>query len=261
LDDLGIPEAKDGQLRPTLDKIELAFANNFSYFKKKIEQGFTRLLIVPFGLPIEELRRKYADRLVVHNLAGRLFAEGDSTIPLGLNEIDPVYKWIGYDVQPMVYFPKKFDPYHHKGLTKDQVVAKYGFWQVYLIQNLSVLEKNKEVLAFNGRQPLKRGLKPIEYLQKIHTESQYEDEVGLTPEIWLMKALASLEEKNQVIDDCQGYGILSYNLAAYFPNSDRLSSTYWSRDNMRAYLVRSGGWDDSSQFGAYSAVRVGPTLE
>jgi hypothetical protein len=87
-------------------------------------------------------------------------------------------------------------------------------------------------------------------------EGQYKNEFGTTPEEWLMQAITMLEEKNQVIDDYQGNGKITYNTGGYFPASGDVPYAYWFRDNRQANLDRNVPTFRDDYFGARSAVRV-----
>jgi hypothetical protein len=96
---------------------------------------------------------------------------------------------------------------------------------------------------------------PKEYLEAIGT-GEYQNESGMTPEEWLMQAITTLEEKNQVIDDWRGKGSIAYNTGAYFQASGGVPSACWSRDLQQAFLDGDGPTDRSDVIGARSAVRV-----
>ena len=87
-------------------------------------------------------------------------------------------------------------------------------------------------------------------------EGQYKNEFGTTPEEWLMQAITMLEEKNQVIDDYQGNGKITYNTGGYFPASGNVPNAYWCRGVQRADLNRGDPTDRDDNIGARSAVRV-----
>lgn len=255
LDKLGLPEIIKGQPRPTLDQIKTGFAENPEFFKKKIEQGFTKLLIVPFGLPLEQLRQTYGEQLKLHKAAGALFAEADPATALDLNDSEPVWKWDGYDDQEQAYFPTKLDATNHGGLTKEQTIAQRGAWQVLLVEE-DVIPRAGVGKTLGGRQQLEAGLSPIDYLNKLASDPQYAGEEGLTPEMWLIKALARLDEKNEVMDNYQGNGSLCYNLGVYFPKPAYVSCAYWNRGARQAHLGGDGRARVDAGCGASSAVRV-----
>jgi hypothetical protein len=106
-----------------------------------------------------------------------------------------------------------------------------------------------------GRPRIEANKTPKEYLEAIGT-GEYQNESGMTPEEWLMQAITTLEEKNQVIDDWQGKGSIAYNTGAYFPASGRVPYACWGRGIRRAYLDRDDPARGNGGIGARSAVRV-----
>jgi hypothetical protein len=252
---LGKTETLNGEHYPTLDEIRERLLSKKEVMEKKIEQGFTKLLIVPFGMDLNLLAHHYGEALKIHAAAGKLFAEGDPNTPLELNEDEPVYVWEGYNNNDEpIYFPTTYDPNAHGGMMKPQAMSKFGAWQIYLVEETPIPREGKGK-ELGKRKQLEANLKPTQYLEKLK-EDAYKDEVGSTPELWFMKALTRLEEKNEVIDDIDGKGSLSYNLGAYFPNSANVSCAYWSRGARKASVGGRDVSDQRSDYGAASAVRV-----
>ena len=206
-------------------------------------------------MSIEELRQKYGEQLKAHKASGKLFAEGDQATEEKLDTTNPVYKWDGYDNKKMVYFPTALDPQNHGGLTKEEAISTYGAWQVYLVEETPIPRERKGI-SKGGRKQLETGLTSIQYLEKLQTDPQYEKEIGLTPELWLMKALTRLNEKNEVLDDYQGKGSISFNLGTYFPQPAGVVGSGWDRGGRQVFLGRLGAGDSVENYSASSAVRV-----
>jgi hypothetical protein len=255
LDRLGIPETLLGTPRPTLEQVRDRLLAKQELCAQKIEQGFRKLLLVPFGMSISDLAKLYEDELKEHNVKGMLFAEADPATPLALDTNQPVLVWDGYKNEEMRYFPDQFDQANPSGFSKQEVLDRDGPWQVVLVEDTPIPRVgNGQVLL--GRKQLEAGESPGAYLAKLKTDPQYAGEEGLTPELWLMKALTRLAEQNQVIDDHGGKGSLSYNLGAYFPKSAFVANACWYRDLARASMGRNDADHAVSGNGASSAVRV-----
>ena len=62
----------------------------------------------------------------------------------------------------------------------------------------------------------------------------------MTPEDQITYAMLYLEQTNQVVDDWQGKGLLSYQLGAYRLAFGDIPCAGWSRDFSQAYL----GWSN-----------------
>src|SRR3989338_714938 len=84
---------------------------------EKMEQGFTKIIIEPFGYSFDALSEKYKKALLQHHKDGKLLAtkekSTDQNETLDLDENQPVWKWEeGYNhcdtEDKIVYFPKEF---------------------------------------------------------------------------------------------------------------------------------------------------------
>ena len=283
LNELGLleilPEAKDIGIvaidgkeypMPEQEDIERIFRENKEVFKKKMEQGFTEMEIVPFGLPLERLIKTAEKAILNHHKEGKLFSnrnnpedESEELVPLEVDENHPLYFWDGYnnaDINgEMVYFPLSFDkdPEKHRGKTKDQIIkeTKQGFQIILREKNLNIPRAGKGE-TIGGRKQIEASQTPHEYLKKIQTEEGYINEEGQTPEDWLTIFLTHLEKHNQVIDDYQGNGSLAYNTGAWFPVRGSVSYARWGRGSRRAGLDCGGPGAQGGGCGARGRVRV-----
>ena len=246
---------------PTLDQIKEKILEKESILKKKIEQGFVKLLIVPFAMPLESLIDKYRQTILKHHKNHTLKATNGDT--LELNENEPVWVWDKYNNadtnNKLIYYPKEFSS-NHQGHTKQALLNSpsdnLAGWHVLLIEDLPDLPAETKGETINQRKQLESNQTPKQYLETLQTDPQYQHEQGLTPEDWLIYAISQLEEKNQVIDDWQGKGKVSYNLGAYFPFSGDVPLGYWNRGSRRAYLGGNVPRSRHSGFGLRSAVGI-----
>ncbi|MDO8492172.1 MAG: hypothetical protein Q7S34_00835, partial [bacterium] len=94
---------------------------------------------------------------------------------------------------------------------------------------------------------------PKEYLKAIQNEKMYQNEAGLTPEEDLIYAISHLEETNEVLNDYQGKGSISYNLGALFPASGGVPFSCWDRADRHAHL----GWHAFGHRNPGCGVRLG----
>ncbi len=215
----------------------------YELLRRKVEQGFRELIMVPFASRLNDLPDAYAYQLRQHKLDCQLFGEEEPSATssgkvakvLNLNTAWPVKKFEEYQIQELVYFPTSFAPQNHGGFNKEEAVVRKGAWQVYLIEETFIPRKG-DGLIVNGRKQLEAGLTPRQYLELLQTDPQYSGEIGLTPELWLMRALTHLKKKNQVTDDFRGKGSINCNLSTYLEVSDTVPCAYWSRDSYLAYL-------------------------
>ncbi len=236
----------------------------YELLRRKVEQGFTKLIMVPFASSLNDLVDAYANQLVRHNLEGRLFGEGKSPAAnagkvaelLWLETSEPVYKWTAYDSEETAYFPTSFDSENDTGLTKQEAITQKGGWQVYLIEETPIPKIGKGANK-NGRQQLETGLSPRQYLERLQADPQYKGEVGLTPESWLMRALTRLKERGEVIDDSEGTGAINYILGLYIAGGGQcVSRANWSRGRFQASLGGFHAENSDLSIGASTAVMV-----
>jgi hypothetical protein len=233
---------------------------NKEILKTKIEQGFTKLLIVPFGMKLDDLIEKYKQVILKHHKEGKLLATKEKSTdpdePLELDENQPVRVWDKYQnadtENKLVYFPKNFSE-NHQGKTKQEILKEQGGFNIILTEDLPNIPGAGEEKEIKGRKQFENFRTLNQYLEALKTDPQYKNEQGMTPEDQITYAITHLEQFNQVIDDYQGNGLASYQLAAYFPADGTVP---WYRDSRRAYLNREDPRYAALANGVRSAVRV-----
>ena len=233
---------------------------------EKMEQGFIKLIIEPFAYSFDALSEKYKKAIVQHHKDGKLLAtkenptDPDEKLELDTNQ--PLWRWEdGYSKcdteDKIVYFPKEFSK-NHGGKTKKELLASdsSNAWRIWLVEDMPNIPREGKGKEVGKRHQLEANKSPTEYLKLLQTKSEYKNESGLTPEADIMYALTNLEETNQVTNDYQGKGLLSYQIGAYFPSSGYVPYSYWNRAARRAYLYRSGPTDRHEYYGVRAGGRV-----
>jgi hypothetical protein len=243
---------------PTLEDITIRILERQEFFETKADQKFVKLLLVPFGMPLDDLIARFKQYLLDYKNAHPGF---------DLDKTEPVWMWeAGYgsaDVTGfLVYDPKSFDR-DHQGKTKAQILETGDAWRILFLQSA---RGNK---GFRGiprggkgttegtatpRPDIETGKTPIQYLF-----SAPEGEHGMTPEEWMLLFMAHLEETGEPIDDfVNGTDSAAYLTGAYFVGSGDVPDARWYRDNRRAYLylVRSVPRSLVPDLGVRGAVRV-----
>ena len=244
---------------PTYQEIlESITPETLKLIERKVEQGFTKLRLVPLGMPLEVLAERYKRVLLEHHSNGTLLSTDGAK--LELNRDDPLYLWEGYkgaDAEgKLVYFPKQFDPGNHQGKTKQELIDEREAWQVLLIEDLPDLPAEGQGKTLGSRKQLEANQSPKEYLNLTQSEAAYQGEQGLTPEGWLVCAITELAETNRQIDDWQGQGKYCYNFGAYFPSVSLVPNAYFYRDDCRAHLGRYYPGSARQDRSARSAVKI-----
>jgi hypothetical protein len=257
----------DGKEYPVPKPAEITkmLEENKEMVLKKMEQGFTKLVLEPFAYSFDSLSKKYEKSILQHHKNGKLLATKENPTdpdePLALDENEPLWRWEdGYNhcdtEDKVVYFPKEFSK-DHGGKTKKELLAldpknAWGIWLLEDMPNIPRENKGKEV---GKRHQLEANKTPNEYLELFQT-NEYKNESGLTPEADIMYALTNLEEKNQVTNDYDGKGSISYQVGAYFPSSGYVPYSCWDRSIRQARLDGSYPAFRSSRYGVRAGVRV-----
>jgi len=247
---------------PNYEEVERHMSERSEALKIKIEQGFTKLLLVPFGMSLDTLAEKYKETILKHHSQGKLFATKkeptDPDVPLELDTNQPLWIWDEYkgadQSGKLVYNPKEFSQ-NHGGKTKTELLGTDAGWRILLIEDMPNIPRQNQGKTLGTRPQLEANMIPRQYLEKLGLDS-YKDEVGMTPEDQLTYTIIHLETTNQVIDDYQGNGSVSYQIGAYFPASELVPSAFWYRDDRQAYLSRDNAGDRAEDLGVRSAVRV-----
>ena len=233
---------------------------------EKMEQGFTKIVIEPFAYSFDTLSEKYKKAILDHHKNGKLLATKekptDPDEPLALDENEPLWRWEdGYShcdtEDKLVYFPKEFSK-NHGGKTKRELLASDASngWNVWLLEDLPNIPREGKGQEVGKRKQLETNKTPSEYLKFLQTKSEYKNESGLTPEADVMYALTNLEETNQVTNDYDGKGSISYQVGGYFLSSGDVPDSYWHRGNRQAHLGRRDPTPRRSLFGVRVGVRV-----
>jgi len=243
---------------PTFEEIQSRITpEKAAILEKKQEQGFSKLLVVPFGMKLDDLIGKYRELLLKKDSEGKLLATDGSKLDLDRNQA--VWMWSEYNQADingkLVYDPQSFDE-NHQGKTKQELINRGSPWRVELIEDCPDLPAEGGGKTVGDRPQLEANQSSNDYLNTIKTNPDYTGEKGLDPESWLTYAITSLEEGKGQIDDYQGQGKISFLTGAYFTGSVNVPLAYWSRVGRRAYLGGSAPSGSASDLGCRSSVEI-----
>jgi len=223
---------------PTPETIEAEIKKNQEKYETKINQGFTQILLVPFASPLDRLIDTLGQRILSHHREGKLLAtkinpnEPDTKLEVDTNQ--PVWVWDTWrnsDVSGQcAYYPQSFDPSHHQGRTKQEILntqtqnqSPFPGWRVLLVEPNMNIPREGKGKTIGGRPQLEANKTPAEYLKLLQTHPQYAQEQGTTLEDWLTLFITHLEKTNEVIDDYQGRGSIAYLMGSFNPASGILA--------------------------------------
>ena len=235
---------------------------NLEIIKEKSAQGFTKMLIVPFGYDLKTMAEKFNDKVMELDRAGLnpdgssnpdkgIFGAGGEKVEFNREDADyPVYVWEGWDENQMVYYPKQYDKDNHGGLSKKDAIKINGAWQICFVEDMAVipLEADEKKDVIGGRKRIDRkgsciksqtGTPQIQQFhaamqdkEKMANPAKYRHEKGQTNEQCLWMQLTSLLEKEiPVLMDYENgefrgtYLTESYNIASH-----GVPVVYWSQN-------------------------------
>ena len=255
--DMGFYDINHEQRRiPTYEEILERARAKKEFLEKKREQGFTQLLVVPFGMKLREIADRARDLMLKKHKEGKL--KGTNGDKLELDEEMPVWmdeKYQAGDVDisgDLVYDVEKFDKAKHGGKTKQEILGETNGWDIMFIEDMPDLPAEGKGKTVGGRKQLEANKTPEQYLKKMKEDEQYAGESGMTPEAELAYFMHYLQKNNQVIDDWEGSGKTNWNLGGYLKSAGGVCCSFWSRSVRRLRLR----WFDSDlHFGIY-AVRA-----
>ncbi len=230
-------------------------------YKEKISQGFTKLLIVPFGYPLATIQARYAEALLKHHKAGKLLDRGRNRLDLDIS--CPLYVESKFDKSDetgdLIYYPKQFNIQNHGGHTKQELLNDpaqpfHGF-HILLIKPDLTIPREGQAKTTGTRTDLATNQPSKKYLTTIQTEPQYRQEQGMTLEDSLILALTTLHETDRVIDDFENNeDSINLSIANLYKPSSLVPYSHWDRDSRRARVSGGGPGTRHGVSGARVAV-------
>src|SRR3989339_2084580 len=106
---------------PTLEQIAMRLFERRETLRTKHDQGFTKLLLVPFGMSLDTLRETLKQLLLKYKKDNPTF---------NLDTHEPLWAWSDYqgadigDSPNLVYYPQSFTKEGHGGKTKAQILEE-----------------------------------------------------------------------------------------------------------------------------------------
>jgi len=274
---------------PTLEQIASRLFERRETLETKHDQGFTKLLLVPFGMSLDALQETLKQFLLSYK-------QNNPTFDLDTDK--PFWIWGDYQGADMgespnlVYHPKSFDE-NHQGKTKVQILKEQGNnqdsfpgWTIHLFQPSDPTDSHSSGFAPIPRQgqgtpqgdltprppfrergdrpPLEADQSPNEYLSLLQSSkddpnSPYSQESGMTPEDWIMAFMTHFSETKKPLDDVWNPANTEsycYLTGAFFSSFVRVPCACWRRDCHRAYLRWNDPRSQDGDFGLRFSVVV-----
>lgn len=215
--------------------------------EKKTEQGFTKLLLVPFAMPLSVLITRYKQFLLKTHQESGIKATDGST--LELNTQDPLYVWEDLTQCDNPGTPPdkqiEYQVTNYDGKTKEQRGGKYkdelledpnNAWQILLLEDNPDLPAEGKGQTIENRKQLGANQSPKDYLKLLQTQEQYQNESGLTPEAALTNWLTYLQQEHTAVDDYRGQGKINWLVGNFV--SGCVPNFSWDRGYRQPHLSR-----------------------
>jgi hypothetical protein len=252
---------------PKQEQIIEIFKQNKDLIDEKKRQGFTKLLIVPYALPISTLIDITNAVILSHKIKEKLFQtklnpqDPDESIKNdGFNPNWMMDNLEQKDFDSMIYLPSFFSR-DHKGKTKQEVIndpkiCAFPGWSIGLIENTPLLPGNREGKIIERRQQLETDLTPNDYLRNIKRQK----ESGWTPEDFLIDFITHLEETNQIRHNLSQFSGM-WLTGTYLPSSssnrqDYVPAAAWDSKNSKLGLFKGDPNAHNERWGTHSTVRL-----
>jgi len=278
----------DGKIYPipTLEQIAMRLFERRETLRTKHDQGFTKLLLVPFGMSLDTLRETFKQFLLKYKKDNPSF---------DLNTNNPLWTQEEYqgadmgDSPDLVYEPQSFDPKDHQGKTKMEILkgqetlgqaqgdGKWKGWTVQFLQPSNPSDPHSPGFApiprkgkgtsqgdFVPRPSLEANKFPNEYLSIFQNaqgdkDSPYHGETGMTPEDWITAFMIHLSETGKPLDDVWNpveTGSIPWFVGAFFQSSVFVPIAFWSSDNKKVVIKNFEPHERFESIGTRSSVVV-----
>jgi len=251
---------------PTYEDILRKVEAKKELLEKKREQGFTQLLIVPFGMKLSDIVEKAKELIIKKHEEGNLKGTNGDLLELKeeKGKKKPIFLAEEYkggevdigDDSDLVYYPEKYDQENHGGKTKQEILKDTDGWDVMFIEDLPDLPAKGKGKTIGGRKQLEANQRPEQYLEKMQTDPQYVGESGMTPEAELVYFMHYLQKNNKVIDDWDGSGKANWNLAGYLKTSGGVCDSSWNRNARQMSLSWFNPSYHDDDFAVRASVRI-----
>jgi hypothetical protein len=265
---------EDGQGRKwemlSLESVQERLLEKWPKVQRKAEQGFTRLAIVPFALPIREYANALNRLLVQRKNNGGVYEQtGDPShqqeenrlpirehvSPLDPEDKSPLRVFKGWSKEDEVfYYPQLYGHENHGGKTKEQLLESRqtkGAWSVVLFQEDPYLVMTTPREPLGGRSPLPLERSPEHYLDLLRQAQAdpsrpYAHEQFSTLEEYLILVMTHLHKTGELLDcvrdpgDRNSLRSSTLNLGTYHPDEKSVPYIKWDASDRQVSISYEG---------------------
>jgi len=257
---------------PTLEQIAQRLYERRELLETKQDQGFTKLLLVPFGMSLDALRETLKQFLLVYKQTHPDFNIDTSRPVYALEE----YKGADTGNPPkFIYNPKSFHTSRHRGKTKAHILKEqadnsdfFSGWTVHFFQpsdptnqeskGFAPIPKEGQGQIYGVKIPrhdLEANKTPKAYLSILQKAQDnpafpYCGESGMAPEDWILAFITHLAETGEPLDV---HGIdVAFLIRGFFVSSLEVPRTCFNRGARGVFLDKF----DSNAWGGGHGVRT-----
>lgn len=193
---------------PSLEEVRKRLLSRQHELREKIAQGFTQLLLVPIGKPVNDMLDVVGSQLVQVNGEGKLrsSARTQPAVWVRLSVSNPIQTNVENDDinNEIIYYPMQWERNHH-GKTKQQLledVKRQGSpgWNILLVEPVSIVPSINEGITKAGRGQIEPGGTIEDVLMGIYSYEGYKHETGMSLDDWLMLAILKLKTTKEILD-------------------------------------------------------------
>lgn len=184
---------------PSYEQLVETLQKNVQPLQQAVAEGYTELALVPFGMPLDQIAKKYLQLLKKHSLEGKLFRDHKKKERLPLDLEKPLRSSLLSDFasghinadsnQRLHYFPTEFSVDQKNGRTKLDLLQQHQPWQVYLINPQFFKTKNTHTKSHRMVEDM------FSPSHKVFPEE------GYIPELWFLEAIKQLQTTNTILVD------------------------------------------------------------
>lgn len=260
---------------PSVKDIQKSMCEKRSLLQIKADQAFNKLLLVPFGMSLDDIIARFKSyllrkrRYVTLDLSGRINSVSPISSLRGLfDDADRSGK--------LVYEPRLLETGGYGGKTKQEILDEQtsvnktcAGWRILLIQTSDDVSirpipdagKEQTIGIIQPRIDIPTTGRPDEYIHALKQDrsdrSPYEGEYGMTPEEWMIACITQWETVGRALDM---KGTMKQNEAcltgSYIHGENMVPTAGWDRIDRRASLSAEGHATHSQKLGIRTAVRL-----
>ena len=264
---------------PTWNIVKESLQKNKEIIQEKHAQGFTKMLVVPFGYDLKTMAERFKVKVRELDETVGIFGAGGEKVEFKKEDEDyPVYIWDGWDENQLVYYPKQYTKEDHGGLTKDDAIKINGAWQICFVEDMPVIplegkdvggrrqiDRRGSCIKGQAQTPMIKDFK--EAMDNLELEpgkrqlkepTGYSHEKGQTPEQYLWMQLTSLlaKEKPVLMDYENNEYRGTYLIECFSVSSRDVPFANWYRSNRQFFLDRSNTDVLFGDFGVRTSVNI-----